>query len=142
MSDYLHVLQYAAQGATCTVAKREHDWLFTFGDLLGLAVGCPWRILSDAGIMVSNEDEGQLFGLKEPVSATTRANALLAGRRLIAFVADTKTADLKLSFDAEVQLQVFNNSSGYEGWQASYREGERSLQAIGMGGGGISFLEV
>ncbi|MDP3736929.1 MAG: hypothetical protein Q8R02_06040 [Hyphomonadaceae bacterium] len=141
MTDYLHVLQYAASGATCSVAKRESDWLFTFADAVTLNVQCPWRVITDEGIAVADEDDGQFFGLKDPVSAAVRANALLAGKGLTAFDVEIKTADLRLSFEGGVQLQVFNNSSGYEGWQARFRYGEKTIAAVGMGGGDVNFCE-
>ena len=141
MADYLHVLQHAATGQTCSVAKRDSDWSFAFADTLVLNVECPWRIVTNKGIAVTDEDDAQSFGLKEPVSAAARANALLVGKALTALDADIKTADLRLSFEGSILLQVFNNSSGYEGWRASFRFGEKPLTAVGMGGGDINFSE-
>lgn len=141
MADYLHALQHAATGQTCSVVKRDSDWVFTLADTLTLNVECPWRIVTNKGIAVTDEDDGQLFGLKEPASAAARANALLVGKRLTALDADIKTADLHLSFEGGIQLQVLNNSSGYEGWRASFRYGDKPLTAVGMGGGDINFCE-
>ena len=139
MADYLHVLQHAATSATCSVLKRDSDWVFALGDAITLNVECPWRIVTAKGIAVTDEDDGQQFGLKEPVSAAVRANEMLIGKRLAAFNVDIRTADLRLSFEGGIELQVFNNSSGYEGWQASFKHGEKRLTAVGMGGGGVNF---
>ena len=141
MADYLHVLQHAATGATCSVVKRENDWLFTFANALILYVECPWRVVTEKGIAVTDEDDGQLFGLKEPVSAANRANALLLGTGLTNLQVDLRTADLRLTFEGGVQLQVFNNSCAYTGWRASFRYGEQALTAVGLGGGGLDFTE-
>ena len=138
MADYLHVMQHAATGATCSVVKRESDWLFTLADTLTLSVECPWRVITDKGIAVTDEDDGQLFGLNEPVRSAARTNALLIGKRLVAFDVDIRTADLRLSFEGGIQLQVFNNSSGYEGWQASFRYGEVTLTARSVWAAAIS----
>jgi hypothetical protein len=42
------------------------------------------------------------------------------------------TSDLVIQFAEGVRLDVFNNSSGYEGWHYSDRQG---LELIAQGGG-------
>jgi hypothetical protein len=55
---------------------------------------------------------------------------LLAQKPLKKLVITDKTGDL-LEFESEVRLEVFNNSSGYEGWNCGTPSG---LEVIGMGG--------
>ena len=43
-----------------------------------------------------------------------------------------RTADLVLSLQDDVLLEVFNSSSGYEGWECY---SDNDLQAIAIGGG-------
>lgn len=47
---------------------------------------------------------------------TPEANRLLEGRRLVSLELDRVTADLRLYFDGETRLDVFNYSSATEGW--------------------------
>ena len=141
MADYLHVLQHAAVGATCSLERCDSDWLFSFEDRLTLNVVCPWRIVTNSGIAVTDEDHIPLIGLKREGGATVATNALLSGKRLVAFSAEIRTADLRLIFEEDVQLQVTNNSSLHDCWRASFRYGEQSLTAIGTGGGDVDFRE-
>jgi len=47
-------------------------------------------------------------------------NGLLQGKRLERLKFDRMTAHFHLLFDGNMRLDVFNNSSGYEGWQAMF----------------------
>ena len=125
-------------GAECTVVKREHDWDFGFGDGLGLAVAVPWRIVVPDGIAHAEPDDGQLFGLKEPINGERRTNELLRGHRVEQIEIDLVTADICIRFDDGLRLDVFNNSSGYEGWTGTLGTGIDHLMVIGQGGGQVS----
>jgi hypothetical protein len=48
---------------------------------------------------------------------------------------DRQTADLRLVFDAGARLDFFNNSAGYEGWQASVLIEGKERTVIALGGG-------
>ena len=48
---------------------------------------------------------------------------LLAQKPLKKLVITDKTGDLLLEFESEVRLEVFNNSSGYEGWNCGTPSG-------------------
>ena len=77
---------------------------------------CPWRI-SPA-----------------PVDAEAIAGELLGGREVIAAEIKPETADLVLTFEGERRLELFNNSSGYEGWTLNGSDGRR---LIAQGGGTV-----
>jgi Family of unknown function (DUF6188) len=96
-----------------------------------LDVRCPWRILSTAGIALGNVDHEQHFGLPAPIDAQQEAQKLLADRVVKATVRE-KTADLILEVERGSCLEVFNSSSGYEGWECSSTDG---LLAVARGGG-------
>jgi hypothetical protein len=96
-----------------------------------LDVRCPWRILSTAGIALGNVDHEQHFGLPAPIDAQQEAQKLLADRVVKATVRE-KTADLILEVERGSCLEVFNSSSGYEGWECSSKDG---LLAVARGGG-------
>jgi hypothetical protein len=75
---------------------------------------CPWRI-SPA-----------------PVDAEAIAGELLGGREVIAAEVKPQFADLVLTFEGGRRLELFNDSSGYEGWSL---KGPDDGQVIGQGGG-------
>ena len=73
--------------------------------------------------MVGSEDDGHRFGLESPVDARERVTRAVGGEE-VTEVSIKKFGDLDLSFASGATLQVFNGSSGYEGWQL-FGPGER-----------------
>jgi len=51
---------------------------------------------------------------------------------------DEQTADLRVVFDGGARLDFFNNSSGYEGWEASVPSEGGELILIALGGGKLA----
>jgi hypothetical protein len=90
------------------------------------------------GIAHGVEDDGQWFGLAQPVDGEARANDLLHGQKVVGVELDGQTADLRLVFDGGARLDFFNNSSSYEGWQASVPAGGKGLTLIALGGGELT----
>jgi hypothetical protein len=128
-------------GRQCKVVKRESDWNFNFGEGLNVTASVPWRIVTPNGIAHGDRDDGQWFGLRQPVDGEARANALLRERSVVAVEADELTADLQITFDDGVRLDLFNDSSGYEGWQADLsRDSAQPLTIVAMGGGGFTIF--
>ncbi len=114
------------------VERREADWVFNFGDGFGICVECSWRLRDPNLILLTDTDEGQRFGLSEPIDAATRANALVGGDHVSDFNPDPATGDFRLLFSKGIILEVLSNSSGFESWQAY--DGD-NLVAVGAGGG-------
>lgn len=137
-TDHLSPLLRAFVGRTCTVERQENGWAFAFGEGAGLGVSVPWRIVTDAGIAFADTDDHQQFGLPQPVDGQARSNELLAGRRVVSFDVDAKTADIRIAFEGDVRLEMFNNSSGYEGWSAAVQKDGRTISVIGLGGGDVA----
>lgn len=134
-NDPATAFEVALTGRVCTVERREADWWIDFPAHAGIAVGCHWRLVSPDSIMVTDEDDGQIFGLPRPVDAAARANDLLARATVTSVRIDRLTADLCVFFSNGFRLDILNNSCGYEGWQA-YLDGRTGLPSfIGMGGG-------
>ena len=129
------VLAAALRGRECRVIKREADWSFDFGEGFNIASSVPWRVVTADGIAHGHEDDGQWFGLPEPVDGEERTNDLLRGRKVAEVELDEQTADLRLTFEEGVRLDLFNQSSGYEGWQASIPDGDKNISLIAVGGG-------
>jgi hypothetical protein len=130
----------ALHGRTCAVEKRDYDWALDFGNQSSIAVSVPWRIVSGGGIAFADSDDGQQFGLPEPIFGAARANTILTGRRVTGVELDPLTADLHVCFDGETRIDVFNHSSGYEGWQASFPSDSGRTEIIGLGGGGLAIF--
>jgi hypothetical protein len=126
-------IELAFIGLRCTTVTRfsADSWRFDFEGRTVLDVSCPWRILSTAGIALGNVDHQQQFGLPTPIDAQQEAQKLLADRVVKATIRE-KTADLILELEQGSCLEVFNASSGYEGWECSSKDG---LLAVARGGG-------
>jgi|GEM_PF-1249359 len=134
-------LSTSAKGALCTGVElyAPGSWTFNFEGRLRLNVQCPWRIVSDRGIALGSEDDGQQFGLPAPVKGETVALQLLAATALMQVLITEKTGDIVFEFDSGIRLEVFNNSSGYEGWNCGTTSG---LEVIGMGGGTTANIRI
>ena len=137
--DRMSLFERAFVGRTCSVARREHDWAFSFGEGTHLGVSIPWRIVTADGIVFAEADDNQQFGLPQPIDGQALTNKLLSGRRVAAFDVDARTADLRITFDGEVRLEMFNYSSGYEGWSAAVQIDGETMSVVGLGGGGVVF---
>jgi hypothetical protein len=102
-------------------------------------VEAPWRIIADGRIAFADTDDGQKFGLPEPVKGAHLANSLLAKLQVQAVTVDRVTADIRMDFETGTRIEVLNNSSGYEAWQAEFVSGDQLISLVGMGGGDIGF---
>ena len=131
-------LAAALHGRECHVTRREADWSFDFGQRLNIAAEIPCRVVTADGIAHGVGDDGQWFGLAEPVDGEARTNDLLHGQKVVGVELDGQTADLRLVFDGGARLDFFNNSCGYEGWRASIPDGGKDLMVVALGGGGLS----
>jgi hypothetical protein len=120
--------------------RLEHDWTFQFGDAGTVVASCPWRILADGRIAHADEDDGQQFGLPKPVDGVERAMGILSGRKIVSVEVSPISGDLKIHFAGDRTLEFFNNSSGYEAWQATVVQAEKTVNVVAQGGGQISIL--
>lgn len=138
--DQISAFEASLIGRACVIGRREYDWTFDLSDGVDLAVSAPWRIVFGGRIAFASNDDGHLFGLKSPVDGEAEARKLLGSKVITAATVAKETGDLALHFEAETRIDVFNNSMGYEGWQANcVLQGER-WQLIAMGGGKIAFI--
>ncbi len=120
-------------GLLCTNIIRfaVYSWKFELGGRTTLDVRCPWRILEKGRIALGNADDGQQFGLPSPVDAKQEAQRLLS-HKITGVTVRENTADLTLELENGTSLEVFNSSSGYEGWECSSKSG---LLLVAQGGG-------
>jgi hypothetical protein len=123
-------------GAQLESADRLNlDWDFRFGAGSSLMFQSLWRLVSDTGIEVTSEDDGQQFGLKTPVSATDELRHKV-GQSLITDVQiDGATSDLTIHFGQGLRLEVISTSSGYEAWSLHAKH----VHIIGRNGDTVIF---
>jgi hypothetical protein len=79
-----------------------------------------------------------MFGHTTPLDGEAEARRLLTGKRIAEASVDRQTADLTLRFDADTRLDVFNNSSRYERWQARCSVDGVWISVIALGGGDVA----
>ena len=129
-------LDSAFIGRRCTSVTRfgAESWRFEFEGRTTLDIRCPWRIVIGGKIGLGNGDHEQQFGLPKPLDGKQEAKRLLVTPVAKVSLRE-QTADLILEFEGEVSLEVFNSSSGFEGWECSTTDG---LLAVAMGGGELS----
>lgn len=129
-------------GRTCSSVERDgHSWSFTFEEAGRITATCPWRIAKGNRFVLARDDDGQRFGLPAPVDAAQQALTML-NSKISRVQLEDDTADLLIEFGGEATLQFWNDSSGYEGWQASIVSTKGTTVVIGMGGGGTSGYDV
>jgi hypothetical protein len=138
--DLLRDFEVALVGRGCQIERRAADWAFSFEDAGHLNTDSPWRLVVEERIAVADEDDGQMFGLGQPVDATGRANALLAAEQVATVQVDRVTADIRILFESGLRLDIFNISSGHEAWQAKFPRGDQTVTLVGMGGGRVAFF--
>jgi hypothetical protein len=137
-----HSLLDAWIAQLCTSIERwEHSWGFGFDGAGALTIECPWRIISDGRIALAGTDDGHQFGLPEPLDGEAKARELLVGKQVTAVRIDPVSADLRVVFGENAILELFNNSAGYEGWNAVAVRNGKSLNIIAQGGGAIAMFE-
>lgn len=128
-------LQWAMLGTTLQdVRAYEHGWSFGFANGGGITTQSFWRVLAHGGIAVTSEDHDQKFGLPEPVDAGHRAQELLRGPVSRVELLPI-TSDLRLEFDGKATLELFNTSSGYEGWHLGVPTADGQKELVALGGG-------
>jgi hypothetical protein len=91
----------------------------------------PWRVISRGRIVLGSVDHNQQFGQPEPVDAVARISKLLEGKIVESVKIDDLTSDLTIQFKGDLRLDVFNNSSGYEGWRYGDRQGLELVAQVG-----------
>ena len=103
-----------------TISKIEKlppdYWVFQFGNGVVLSTQSQWRLLSQNAILLTSKDDGQKYGLPEPVDAVARIRELLESRVVSEVEVDQASADFTIYFDNGTVLQIVNLSSGYEAW--------------------------
>jgi hypothetical protein len=111
------------------------EWVFDFGDGYGLQVASPWRMLVHGAISLGPRDHLQQFGLSRAINVEVAVWDLVRDRIVREASAAVGSADLVIDFGDGIRLEVFNDSSGYEGWILNAPDG-RVL--VAQGGGNLA----
>jgi hypothetical protein len=122
-------------GLPCTEVKKPSDWFwqFVFGQAEAvIGVEGFWRVIVDGKIDFARDDDGQKFGLPEPVNGVNRCTELLQDNKVISFELRLDVSDLFVTFENGARLEIFNTSAGYESWSYQARSG-KMIHALGGG---------
>jgi hypothetical protein len=131
--------QARLSGLTCTVERLEHSWAFIFEHVCTIVVSCPWRLRERGKVSLSDADDGQQYGLLNPVDAEKSANDIISGKQVNSFEFIEVSADLRIEFSHGIVCETFTNSIGYESWHADFRTGSPKV-IVGMGGGSLTLF--
>jgi hypothetical protein len=116
------------------VVCAHPQWQFFLADGVYVHTTSLWRLRMNGKLKHVSDDHLQQFGLPAPVDLLAEVARTLEGRRLIAITIDENTKDMSLSFDGDIEIEVFTTSMGYESWELIV-EGKRH---ICMGGGELA----
>lgn len=100
-------------------------------DTAGLIIECPWRL------QVSNE---VVIGYSDCIQASDRyshksVENILLGKRIMNIQHFEGISDLVVEFEGSIYLELFHDSSYFEGWQLS---GENGFYLFTLPGGNYS----
>lgn len=138
--DYIAEFRRALVGRGCSIEREPPLWSANFGDRFAMTFSVPWRIVANGRIIFGHEDDGQRFGLPAPLDGEERSASVLAERVVETVHLDEETGDLRIVFNGNTRIDVFNNSCGYEGWDAYFTVGDERWGVIATGGGGIAVV--
>jgi len=110
-------------------------WQFYFDEWYFI-VSAPWRLVNAEAFLIGRNDDGQWYGLTEPVNTTTRATDILHGRKVASVLITVPTADLRVLFEGDLEWQVLTDSIGYEPWNFSGKTS--NINIVALGGGELS----
>ena len=99
-----------------SVTRLHYSWAFEF-DRVGLTTSTSWRIVRSGRLLLTSNDDGQKFGLPQPVDSEAQFQATLAGHQVTSCGVAPATADLTLDFDEGTRFEILSTSIGYEAWQ-------------------------
>ena len=127
MMNAVQLLESMLIGLPCTnVETTGHASQFRFGDGVSyLNLQCAWRLLVNNAVALGAEDHEQRFGLPEPLDGVKESERILSSSFVATIEVREGCGDLGITFENGVRLESFNDSSGYEGWICSGRNGAR-----------------
>lgn len=119
-------LRHLLLGGVATDATTVRGPLELSSDRFVMTISCAWRIWSGHRMVLGSGDE-------EP--DPNAAQEHIVGRRIVSVATIPKSSEINLSFEDDVLLETFQDSSQYESWQIAVADGE----LIGAGPAGNSW---
>ncbi|HEX4794325.1 MAG TPA: DUF6188 family protein [Humisphaera sp.] len=113
-----------------SVEKKDYSWFFTLDDLSIIDTESDWRLMAER-ILITSQDDGQLFGHESPVNAAKAVETSVNKSAVSGFQLDERTGDLFLNFQNGCTIQFVTLSSGYEGWRVGH--GDQCIVCLGGG---------
>ena len=113
------------------VTAREYDWVFGFAGGVSVVAESRWRLVDGDRVILTDQDHGQMFGLKEPVDAAAVVQTELSDTE-VSRAEFSPVSDLLLWFANGRSLQVLVGSAGYENWHVY---GPDNSHTFAIGGG-------
>lgn len=98
-----------------------------------LTIECPWRLRIGNRIIVG-QPETEIEDKKD--KAYLELERALIGNTIREIIHFEDISDLSVAFDREVMLDLFHDSSWYEGWQL---QGPGQFLVVSTPGGGYSY---
>jgi hypothetical protein len=105
---------------------------FRFGDAV-LQVECLWRIVQGGILRLTSQDHGHPYGRGTAVDAPAEADERLRGRKVTGIAGGSVEADVVLTLDDDLRLEIAPDSSGYESWHFTMP----GTHLVGVGDGRI-----
>jgi hypothetical protein len=96
---------------------------------------CPWRVIAEGVVRISSEDHNQQYGLPAPLDAAKEATSLLRWHLIIAVSVAENTADILLSTENGLAVQIIPFSTGYDAWESFSPSG---FHVVAQGGGKLA----
>jgi len=127
-------------GLPCTKVNKPSDWLwqFVFGQAEAvIGVEGFWRVIVDGKIHFACDDDGQKFGLPEPVNGVKLCAELLQHKKVTSLELRSDLNDLFVTFERGARLEIFNTSAGYESWSYQAKSGKTMHE---LGGGNVAIF--
>lgn len=91
-------------------------WTFRFTNDVILKSETLWRLYQGNKILLISEDNGQQFGLPEPINLSANLNNIISGKN-ISRIRIEDSGDMKLFFDDEITIEFLITSTGYENYE-------------------------
>jgi hypothetical protein len=121
-----------------SVEKKDYSWFFNLGEGITIGTESAWRLIAANKTRLTSDDDGQKFGLPQPIDAEKEVSSLLNSDPITKASFDKNTGDLFLFFSDDKILQFLQLSSGYESWRISYP----GKEIICLGGGKIDTFDI
>jgi len=104
-------------------------------DIGSIIIECPWRIRDNKSILLGYSE---YRALQEEKDFRGRLQELLLNKSICDYEFTPETSDLRIMFEGGLMLELFHDSSYFEGWQL---HGPNGFLLVSLPGGEYSICE-